>query len=66
MFSCCQVWVMRFNLMSLFMSTTGTQTVRMGKIELNSVVPNSQPETFINIRGQSLTWCECGVTLSGV
>ncbi|TKS68660.1 Complement C3 [Collichthys lucidus] len=43
----------------------GTQTVRMGKIELNSVVPNSQPETFINIRGQSLTWCECGVTLSG-
>ncbi|KAE8300564.1 A.superbus venom factor 1 [Larimichthys crocea] len=32
----------------------GTQTVRMGKIELNSVVPNSQPETFINIRGNVL------------
>lgn len=32
----------------------GTQTVRMGRIELNSVVPNSQPETFINIRGNVL------------
>ncbi|KAJ0033654.1 hypothetical protein NQD34_000761 [Periophthalmus magnuspinnatus] len=32
----------------------GTQTLRMGKIELDSVVPNSVPETFINIRGNVL------------
>ncbi|KAJ0051248.1 hypothetical protein NL108_016549, partial [Boleophthalmus pectinirostris] len=32
----------------------GTQTVRMGKIELDSVVPNSVPETFINVRGNVL------------
>ncbi|XP_067441549.1 complement C3-like [Thunnus thynnus] len=32
----------------------GTQTVRMGKIELESVVPNSVPETFINVRGNVL------------
>ncbi|XP_030585665.1 complement C3-like [Archocentrus centrarchus] len=32
----------------------GTQTVRVGKIELESVVPNSKPETYINIRGNVL------------
>ncbi|KAJ0051299.1 hypothetical protein NL108_018414, partial [Boleophthalmus pectinirostris] len=32
----------------------GTQTVRMGKIDLDSVVPNSVPETFINVRGNVL------------
>ncbi|XP_041789834.1 complement C3-like [Chelmon rostratus] len=32
----------------------GTQTVRVGKIELESVVPNSQPETHINVRGNVL------------
>ncbi|KAF1394639.1 hypothetical protein PFLUV_G00003160 [Perca fluviatilis] len=32
----------------------GTQTVRVGKIELESVVPNSRPETFINVRGNVL------------
>uniref|UniRef100_A0A3B4ZLY2 Complement C3-like n=1 Tax=Stegastes partitus TaxID=144197 RepID=A0A3B4ZLY2_9TELE len=32
----------------------GTQTVLMGKQELESVVPNSSPETFINIRGNVL------------
>ncbi|XP_074487043.1 venom factor-like isoform X1 [Sebastes fasciatus] len=32
----------------------GTQTVRLGKIELESVVPNSVPETFINVRGNVL------------
>ncbi|XP_035515263.1 venom factor-like [Morone saxatilis] len=32
----------------------GTQTVRVGRIELESVVPNSQPETFINVRGNVL------------
>ncbi|XP_050926350.1 complement C3 isoform X8 [Lates calcarifer] len=32
----------------------GTQTVRVGKIELESVVPNSVPETFINVRGNVL------------
>ncbi|TNN34345.1 Complement C3 [Liparis tanakae] len=32
----------------------GTQTVRVGKIELKSVVPNSVPETFINVRGNVL------------
>uniref|UniRef100_A0A671TD78 Complement component c3b, tandem duplicate 1 n=1 Tax=Sparus aurata TaxID=8175 RepID=A0A671TD78_SPAAU len=32
----------------------GTQTIRLGKIELESVVPNSMPETFINIRGNVL------------
>lgn len=47
--------VMKLNFMDLFRSSTGTQTVRVGKIELESVVPNSQPETHINVRGQSLT-----------
>ncbi|XP_053711085.1 complement C3-like isoform X2 [Synchiropus splendidus] len=32
----------------------GTQTVRMGKIELKSLVPHSIPETFINVRGNVL------------
>ncbi|XP_033480279.2 complement C3-like [Epinephelus lanceolatus] len=32
----------------------GTQTVNVGKIELESVVPNSVPETFINVRGNVL------------
>ncbi|XP_012771234.3 complement C3b.1 [Maylandia zebra] len=32
----------------------GTQTVRVGKIELESVVPNSQPESLINVRGSVL------------
>ncbi|XP_069023890.1 complement C3-like [Embiotoca jacksoni] len=32
----------------------GTQTVRFGKIELESVVPNSVPETLINVRGNVL------------
>nr|XP_046229928.1 complement C3-like isoform X2 [Scatophagus argus] len=32
----------------------GTQTVRVGKTELESVVPNSHPETFINVRGNVL------------
>ncbi|XP_056266283.1 complement C3-like isoform X2 [Pseudoliparis swirei] len=32
----------------------GTQTVRVGKIKLKSVVPNSVPETFINVRGNVL------------
>ncbi|XP_061563254.1 complement C3-like [Cololabis saira] len=32
----------------------GTQTVRVGKTELESVVPNSEPETFINVRGNVL------------
>ncbi|XP_070772937.1 complement C3-like [Enoplosus armatus] len=32
----------------------GTQRFRVGKIELESVVPNSVPETFINVRGNVL------------
>ncbi|XP_058497234.1 complement C3-like [Solea solea] len=32
----------------------GTQTVRVSKVELESVVPNSVPETFINVRGNVL------------
>ncbi|KAM4750099.1 complement C3-like [Anableps anableps] len=32
----------------------GTQTIRIGKVELESVVPNSVPETFINVRGNVL------------
>ncbi|XP_068177027.1 complement C3-like [Antennarius striatus] len=32
----------------------GVQRVRLGRIELKSVVPNSQPQTFINIRGNIL------------
>ncbi|XP_070847577.1 venom factor-like [Chaetodon trifascialis] len=32
----------------------GKQTVFVGKIQLESVVPNSQPETFINVRGNVL------------
>ncbi|XP_031732921.1 venom factor-like isoform X2 [Anarrhichthys ocellatus] len=32
----------------------GTQTVRVSKMELKSVVPNSVPETFINVRGNVL------------
>ncbi|KAA8595422.1 hypothetical protein FQN60_012557 [Etheostoma spectabile] len=35
----------------------GTQTVRVRKIELQSVVPNSWPETFINVRGNVLADC---------
>lgn len=43
------------DLMAVFSSSAGVQTVRVGQIELESVVPNSVPETFINVRGQSLT-----------
>ncbi|CAJ1052901.1 complement C3-like [Xyrichtys novacula] len=32
----------------------GTQSVRVGKTELQSVVPNSEPERFINVRGNVL------------
>uniref|UniRef100_UPI0037E9C17B venom factor-like n=1 Tax=Semicossyphus pulcher TaxID=241346 RepID=UPI0037E9C17B len=32
----------------------GNQTVRVGKVKLESVVPNSVPETFINVRGNVL------------
>nr|XP_019959614.1 PREDICTED: complement C3-like [Paralichthys olivaceus] len=32
----------------------GTQTVRVERIKLESVVPNSVPETFINVRGNVL------------
>ncbi|XP_041641340.1 complement C3-like isoform X2 [Cheilinus undulatus] len=32
----------------------GTQLVRLRRIELESVVPNSVPETFINVRGNIL------------
>ncbi|RVE75945.1 hypothetical protein OJAV_G00003930 [Oryzias javanicus] len=32
----------------------GSQTVHVGKIEMNDVVPNSVPETFINVRGNVL------------
>ncbi|XP_056135701.1 complement component c3b, tandem duplicate 2 [Lampris incognitus] len=32
----------------------GRQLFRIGKVQLNSVVPNSQPETFINTRGNLL------------
>uniref|UniRef100_A0A3Q3AZ10 Complement component c3b, tandem duplicate 1 n=1 Tax=Kryptolebias marmoratus TaxID=37003 RepID=A0A3Q3AZ10_KRYMA len=32
----------------------GTQRVRVGKVELESVVPNSEPEMFINVRGNVL------------
>ncbi|XP_032419209.1 complement C3-like isoform X2 [Xiphophorus hellerii] len=35
-------------------SQGGTQTIRIGKTELESVVPNSVPETFINVRGNVL------------
>lgn len=44
----------KLNFIVLCLSTTGTQTVSVGTIELESVVPNSVPETFINVRGQSL------------
>lgn len=30
----------------------GAQLIEFGKVELESVVPNSYPETFINVRGQ--------------
>ncbi|XP_077379564.1 complement C3-like isoform X2 [Festucalex cinctus] len=32
----------------------GKQSVRVGKVELEGVVPNSTPETFINVRGNVL------------
>ncbi|XP_061770767.1 complement C3-like [Nerophis ophidion] len=32
----------------------GKQTVHVGKVELEGVVPNSVPETFINVRGNVL------------
>ncbi|KAK2817446.1 hypothetical protein Q5P01_025637 [Channa striata] len=32
----------------------GSQVVRLGKFELEAVVPNSVPETFINVRGNVL------------
>uniref|UniRef100_A0A3P9LX36 Complement component c3b, tandem duplicate 2 n=1 Tax=Oryzias latipes TaxID=8090 RepID=A0A3P9LX36_ORYLA len=32
----------------------GSQTVHVGKIEMDAVVPNSVPETFINVRGNVL------------
>ncbi|KAM6940226.1 complement C3-like [Xenentodon cancila] len=32
----------------------GTQTIRVGKTELEAVVPNSEPQTFINVRGNVL------------
>lgn len=39
----------------LFVPTEGKQLVRVDKVKLESVVPNSQPETFINVRGRPLT-----------
>lgn len=39
----------------LLQSVAGRQLVRVNKVKLESVVPNSHPETFINVRGQSLT-----------
>lgn len=43
------------NSFTLFVSTAGKQLLRVDKIKLDSLVPNSRPETFINVRGQSLT-----------
>lgn len=40
--------------MLLFVSAAGKQLVHVDKIELKSVVPNSQPETFINVRGTEI------------
>lgn len=45
---------MKFYFEALFSTAAGQQVVRVGKVELESVVPNSVPETFINVRGQSL------------
>lgn len=39
---------------SLFVSMTGKQLVNVDTIKLESVVPNSQPETFINVRGTKI------------
>lgn len=39
---------------SLFVSMAGKQLVNVDKIKLESVVPNSQPETFINVRGTKI------------
>lgn len=41
--------------MVLFSSGAGKQVIHVGKVELESVVPNSDPERFINIRGGTLT-----------
>ncbi|XP_030637168.1 complement C3 [Chanos chanos] len=35
-------------------NSEGNQIIRVDKAQLNSVVPNSQPETFVNIRGNLL------------
>lgn len=32
--------------------SVGGQLIAFGKVELESVVPNSYPETFINVRGK--------------
>lgn len=39
---------------SLFVSMAGKQLVNVEKIKLESVVPNSQPESFINVRGTKI------------
>lgn len=44
---------------AVFPPAAGTQVVRYSKVELESVVPNSHPETYVNLRGQSPTeWWE--------
>lgn len=40
---------------TMLTSVTGTQTVIFDKVSLESVVPHSVPETFINIRGEYQT-----------
>lgn len=40
--------------MVVFVSAAGKQLVHVDKIKLESVVPNSQPETFINVRGTEI------------
>lgn len=44
----------------MFPFAAGMQLIHVDKIELESVVPNSYPETFINVRGQWLSEQEQG------
>uniref|UniRef100_A0A667WKL1 Complement component c3b, tandem duplicate 1 n=1 Tax=Myripristis murdjan TaxID=586833 RepID=A0A667WKL1_9TELE len=49
-----RVVVERLHPVAVFPPAAGTQVVRYPRVELESVVPNSHPETYVNLRGNLL------------
>lgn len=44
-------------------SADGNQLIQVDKAKLNSVVPNSLPETFVNVRGKIISYFLARLTL---